>query len=90
MATAVYSGRGWVLKVRQTGTLLLRGKPTEVTDREVEILRGFDGVTIAEGESLGDLSRAALNERAEAAGVEAPAKLPNKQAVIDAIKKRGG
>ena len=32
------------------------------------------------------LSRAALNERAAAAGVEAPDKLPSKAAVLEALK----
>lgn len=38
-----------------------------------------------EEENLHSLTREELNERAEAAGVDAPDKLPNKGAVVDAI-----
>lgn len=41
----------------------------------------------AEAGDLEGLSRAELNARAEAAGVDKPASLPNKQAVIDALRE---
>lgn len=41
--------------------------------------------TAESDEDLHSLTREELNDRAEAAGVDAPDKLPNKGAVIDAI-----
>lgn len=38
-------------------------------------------------EDLSGLTRPELNERAEAAGVESPKSLPNKEAVADAIRE---
>ena len=46
-----------------------------------------DNEAAAAPEDLDGLSRADLNDRAEQAGVEHPDKLPNKQAVIDAIRE---
>lgn len=43
--------------------------------------------TIAGAESLRDMTRADLNDRAETLGVDDPDSLPNKQAVIDAIRE---
>jgi hypothetical protein len=53
---------------------------------ERAITRG--GIAIAQdGDGLDDLTRAELNERAAEAGVESPESLPNKGAVIGAIRE---
>ena len=89
MKTATYSGRGWVLKITRTGTLLRRGEPVEVTEEEAEILDGHPDVTVEDGASTPDTSmaRGELDKLAVAAGVDEPGKLPNKEAVIAAIQE---
>ena len=63
------------------------GQPAELTDRQLARVRSIPGVRLGiETDSLDSLTRPQLNELAAEKRVEEPHKLPNKAAVIEAIR----
>lgn len=46
MITATYDGPGWVLAIERTGTHLLRGQATTITEEEAAIVDGHPDVAL--------------------------------------------
>lgn len=85
--TFLYAENPNLGSIEVDGVKLRLGQSAELSDRQLARVRSIPGVRLGiETDSLDSLTRPQLNELATEKGIEEAHKLPNKSAVIDAIR----